>query len=86
MAAFTPDEYVSRDHASLHALNDVNRRSGFTRSIDDEGALWIEHIGFYPIDCPFPEGTFDTLMGGFVHNVAESLKTLQSLSGSSESA
>ena len=45
-------------------LNERNRERAFARSIDNDGNVWLEYVGFYPTLTEMPQETFDTLFGG----------------------
>ncbi|PYE55353.1 YbjN domain-containing protein [Deinococcus yavapaiensis] len=60
----TQKSYSNRKQEVLTILNGRNRERAFNRSIDDEGNMWLEYVGFYPTLMEFPQDTFDTLFGG----------------------
>lgn len=60
----TQKQYTARRAEVMQILNDRNRERAFARSIDTDGNVWLEYVGFYPTLCEFPQDTFDTLFGG----------------------
>ncbi|WP_420596509.1 YbjN domain-containing protein [Deinococcus sp.] len=60
----TQKTYVSRKTEIMGILNDRNRERAFARSIDNDGNVWLEYVGFYPTLTEMPQETFDTLFGG----------------------
>lgn len=48
----------------LEILNIRNRERAFSRSIDNDGNVWLEYVGFYQTLQEFPAEVFDTLFGG----------------------
>lgn len=60
----TQKTYADRFDEVVKILNQRNRERAFSRSIDGEGNVWLEYVGFYPTLAEMPQGTFDTLFGG----------------------
>ena len=60
----THNQYRGRRAQVMEILNQRNRERHFSRSIDDDGNVWLEYVGFYPTAVEFPEQVFDTLFGG----------------------
>lgn len=60
----TQKTYVERKTEIMGILNERNRERAFARSIDNDGNVWLEYVGFYPTLTEMPQETFDTLFGG----------------------
>lgn len=60
----TQKQYNARRNEVMQILNDRNRERAFSRSIDQDGNVWLEYVGFYPTLVELPQDTFDTLFGG----------------------
>ncbi|WP_293911738.1 YbjN domain-containing protein [Deinococcus sp.] len=60
----TQKTYVARKTEIMGILNERNRERAFARSIDADGNVWLEYVGFYPTLAEMPQETFDTLFGG----------------------
>lgn len=60
----TQKQYNARRNEVMQILNDRNRERAFSRSIDQDGNVWLEYVGFYPTLAELPQDTFDTLFGG----------------------
>lgn len=60
----TQKQYNDRRMQVMDMLNNRNRERAFSRSVDVDGNVWLEYVGFYPTLCEFPQSTFDTLFGG----------------------
>ena len=45
-------------------LNARNRERAFARSVDEDGFVYLEYVGFYPTGCPFPQSVFEVVIGG----------------------
>jgi Putative bacterial sensory transduction regulator len=60
----TQKSYSERRTEVMTLLNDRNRERAFSRSIDADGNVWLEYVGFYPTLAEMPQETFDTLFGG----------------------
>jgi Putative bacterial sensory transduction regulator len=60
----TQNQYRGRRAQVLEFLNERNRERAFSRSMDADGNVFLEYIGFYPTAMPFPSEVFDTLFGG----------------------
>lgn len=60
----TAKTYAPRRAGVLEDLNRRNRARAFSRSLDDEGRVWLEYVGFYPTHVDFPQDTFETLLQG----------------------
>ncbi len=60
----TQKTYEGRRQEVMTLLNERNRERAFSRSIDNDGNVWLEYVGFYPTLAEMPQETFDTLFGG----------------------
>jgi len=60
----TQKTYNHRRFEILEMLNTRNRERAFSRSIDADGNVWLEYVGFYQTLQEFPAEVFDTLFGG----------------------
>ena len=60
----TSKQYNDRRLEVVNTLNDRNRERAFARSIDADGNVWLEYVGFYQTLAEMPQETFDTLFGG----------------------
>ena len=60
----TQKTYAERKTEIVNILNERNRERAFARSIDNDGNVWLEYVGFYPTLTEMPQETFDTLFGG----------------------
>ncbi len=60
----TQKTYTARKSEIMGILNERNRERAFARSIDNDGNVWLEYVGFYPTLAEMPQETFDTLFGG----------------------
>ncbi len=60
----TQKTYAERKSEIMAILNERNRERAFARSIDNDGNVWLEYVGFYPTLAEMPQETFDTLFGG----------------------
>ncbi|GGQ93728.1 MULTISPECIES: YbjN domain-containing protein [Deinococcus] len=60
----TQKQYTGRKQEVMELLNSRNRERAFSRSIDADGNVWLEYVGFYPTLTEMPQETFDTLFGG----------------------
>ncbi len=73
----THNQYRSRRAQVMEMLNQRNRERAFSRSIDGDGNVWLEYVGFYPTAMPMPETTFDTLFGGVMVHFQDDYSTLE---------
>lgn len=60
----THNQYRSRRAEVMGILNERNRQRAFSRSMDDDGNVFLEYIAFYPVGMPLSEELFDTIFGG----------------------
>lgn len=56
--------YPDRLEEVTTLLNARNRERAFARSVDDDGFVYLEYVGFYPTGCPFPQHVFEVVFGG----------------------
>jgi hypothetical protein len=73
----THNQYRGRRQQVLEMLNQRNRERHFSRSIDQDGNVWLEYVGFYPTAVEFPENTFDTLFGGVLAHFQDDYAALE---------
>ena len=73
----THNQYRGRKAQVMEMLNTRNRERAFSRSIDDDGNVWLEYVGFYPTAMPFPQEVFDTLFGGVLVHFQDDYATLE---------
>ncbi|WP_027480977.1 YbjN domain-containing protein [Deinococcus pimensis] len=73
----TQKQYAGRKNEVLEVLNARNRERAFSRSIDADGNVWLEYVGFYPTLMEFPQDTFDTLFGGVLMHFQDDYQTLE---------
>ena len=76
----THNQYRARRASVLELLNGRNRERAFSRSIDADGNVWLEYIGFYPTAMELPEETFDSLFGGVLVHFQDDYATLEGVS------
>ena len=60
----THNQYRSRRNEVVQVLNERNRQRAFSRSMDDDGNMFLEYIAFYPIGMALTEELFETIFGG----------------------
>lgn len=80
----TQSQYDSRREEVINMLNDRNRERAFSRSIDGDGNVWLEYVGFYPTLIEFPQDTFDTLFGGVLMHFQDDYASLEGFEPSSQ--
>ncbi|AFZ69113.1 YbjN domain-containing protein [Deinococcus peraridilitoris] len=73
----TQKQYTGRKDEVMDLLNGRNRERAFSRSIDGDGNVWLEYVGFYPTLMEFPQDTFDTLFGGVLMHFQDDYATLE---------
>ena len=73
----TQKNYADRRQEVMSMLNDRNRERAFSRSIDAEGNVWLEYVGFYPTLAEMPQETFDTLFGGVLVHFQDDYAALE---------
>ena len=73
----TQKGYADRRTEVVNMLNDRNRERAFSRSIDADGNVWLEYVGFYPTLVEMPQETFDTLFGGVLMHFQDAYATLE---------
>nr|WP_169743767.1 YbjN domain-containing protein [Deinococcus misasensis] len=73
----TQKTYTDRRDEVVTMLNGRNRERAFSRSIDDDGNVWLEYVGFYPTLCEFPQSTFDTLFSGVLMHFQDDYASLE---------
>ncbi|GGO28266.1 YbjN domain-containing protein [Deinococcus humi] len=73
----TQKTYTDRRDEVVNMLNDRNRERAFARSIDSDGNVWLEYVGFYPTLAEMPQETFDTLFGGVLMHFQDDYATLE---------
>jgi hypothetical protein len=79
----THNQYRGRRAQVVEMLNQRNRERAFTRSMDADGNVFLEYIGFYPSFMPFPEETFETIFGGALVHFQDDYATLEGVPGPS---
>jgi hypothetical protein len=77
----THNQYRGRRAQVVEMLNQRNRERAFTRSMDADGNVFLEYIGFYPSFMPFPEETFETIFGGALVHFQDDYATLEGVPG-----
>ena len=82
----TQKQYNHRKQEVLEALNSRNRERAFSRSIDADGNVWLEYVGFYPTLMEFPQDTFDTLFGGVLMHFQDDYASLEGVQPSAPQA
>ncbi|AKH15861.1 MULTISPECIES: YbjN domain-containing protein [Deinococcus] len=73
----TQKQYGDRRAEIVNMLNDRNRERAFARSIDADGNVWLEYVGFYPTLAEMPQETFDTLFGGVLMHFQDDYAALE---------
>lgn len=73
----TQKQYTGRKSEVMEMLNVRNRERAFSRSIDGDGNVWLEYVGFYPTLMEFPQDTFDTLFGGVLMHFQDDYASLE---------
>lgn len=73
----TQKQYPERRQEIINMLNDRNRERAFARSIDTDGNVWLEYVGFYPTLAEMPQETFDTLFGGVLMHFQDDYAALE---------
>ncbi|GGJ39567.1 YbjN domain-containing protein [Deinococcus roseus] len=73
----TQKTYEHRQKEVLQLLNSRNRERAFSRSLDSDGNVWLEYVGFYPTLSEFPQSTFDTLFSGVLMHFQDDYATLE---------
>ncbi|MBZ9749243.1 YbjN domain-containing protein [Deinococcus sp. HMF7620] len=73
----TQKQYGDRREEVVYMLNDRNRERAFARSIDADGNVWLEYVGFYPTLAEMPQETFDTLFGGVLMHFQDDYAALE---------
>lgn len=73
----TQKQYQDRRQEVALVLNERNRERAFARSIDEDGNVWLEYVGFYPTLTEMPQETFDTLFGGVLMHFQDDYATLE---------
>ncbi|WP_412029115.1 YbjN domain-containing protein [Deinococcus yunweiensis] len=76
----TQKQYNGRRNEVVNMLNDRNRERAFARSIDADGNVWLEYVGFYPTLAEMPQETFDTLFGGVLMHFQDDYGALEGVS------
>jgi hypothetical protein len=73
----THNQYRARRASVVELLNARNRERAFSRSIDEDGNVWLEYIGFYPTAMPLPEEVFETIFGGVLVHFQDDYAALE---------
>ncbi len=73
----TENQYNDRRLEVLELLNARNRARAFSRSMDEEGNVWLEYVGLYPTYSEFPEHVFDLLFDGVMQHFEDDYATLE---------
>ncbi|MBB6096737.1 hypothetical protein HNR42_000149 [Deinobacterium chartae] len=80
----TQKTYQDRMNEVVQLLNSRNRERAFSRSIDADGNVWLEYVGFYPTLSEFPQETFDTLFGGVLMHFQDDYAALEGFQPSAQ--
>jgi len=75
----TQRRYPDQTEAVLHLLNTRNRERAFARSVDEEGVVFLEYVGFYPTGCPFPLSVFEVVFGGILLQFEEDYQAIEAV-------
>ena len=73
----TQKTYTDRKSEVMNMLNERNRERAFSRSIDNDGNVWLEYVGFYPTLTEMPQETFDTLFSGVLMHFQDDYAALE---------
>lgn len=73
----TQKTYETRLGEVMEMLNARNRERAFSRSVDAQGNVWLEYVGFYPTLAEMPQETFDTLFGGVLMHFQDDYAALE---------
>jgi hypothetical protein len=73
----TRQRYPEQLASVLALLNHRNRERAFARSVDDDGTVYLEYVGFYPVGTPFPQATFEVLFGGVLVQFEDDYEALE---------
>jgi hypothetical protein len=73
----THNQYRGRRAEVLQFLNERNRSRAFSRSMDDDGNVFLEYIGFYPVGMPISEELFETIFGGVLVHFQDDYAALE---------
>ena len=73
----TQERYPDRIEEVMTLLNERNRERAFARSVDGEGVVYLEYVGFYPMGCPFPQSVFEVVFGGLLLQFEEDYNALE---------
>lgn len=73
----TQKTYENRLQEVMEMLNARNRERAFSRSVDQQGNVWLEYVGFYPTLTEMPQETFDTLFGGVLMHFQDDYAALE---------
>lgn len=73
----TENQYNDRRGEVLELLNARNRARAFSRSMDEEGNVWLEYVGLYPTYSEFPEHVFDLLFDGVLQHFEDDYAALE---------
>jgi hypothetical protein len=75
----TQQRYPDQAEAVLQLLNSRNRERAFARSVDEDGVVYLEYVGFYPTGCPFPLSTFEVVFGGILLQFEEDYQAIEAV-------
>ncbi|NJK46581.1 MAG: YbjN domain-containing protein [Pleurocapsa sp. SU_196_0] len=73
----THNQYRARRAEVVTFLNERNRSRAFSRSMDEDGNVFLEYIGFYPIGMALSEELFETIFGGVLVHFQDDYATLE---------
>ncbi len=73
----TQRRYPDQVDAVLQILNTRNRERAFARSLDEDGVVYLEYVGFYPTGCPFPLSVFEVVIGGILLQFEEDYEAIE---------
>ncbi|MBC8102172.1 MAG: YbjN domain-containing protein [Cytophagales bacterium] len=80
----TENQYNDRRQETLELLNARNRARAFSRSLDEDGNVWLEYIGLYPTYSEFPKHVFDLLFDGVMQHFEDDYATLEAFETETE--
>jgi hypothetical protein len=75
----THQRYPGQSDAVLQLLNTRNRERAFARSVDEDGVVYVEYVGFYPTGCPFPLSVFEVVFGGILLQFEEDYQAIEAV-------
>ncbi len=75
----TQQRFPEQSDAVLQLLNTRNRERAFARSVDEDGVVYLEYVGFYPTGCPFPLPVFEVVFGGILLQFEEDYRAVEAV-------